>query len=276
MVVRTMALLAALAMASGFLQGCSTTQTSWNSISRRFSDLDLHAVPTDPVKLHKECAWLHSKAQRIKVFLANSAKNSNPDGWDLMWQSEARRRLVDLASRHDQIQCRSAPSLLAKDTEPNKPARESKITLGGFEETFAEPDVLRVRRTRGRQYTSGVVTRDLALLRAAEIMFDKGLPYFAVAHQQVDERLSTGGALGARGKIGTPIAADKLIAGLPNARYIAGEDSLSYNPALGLLVRGFKERPADVFTFDAELVIRSIRSEYQVPDESQDQEPGDR
>lgn len=110
--MRTTAMLAALAITTSFSQGCSTTQPLWSAKSWEFSDLNRRPVPTDPVKLHDECAWLHSKAQAIEELLANS-NISHPDESNLTLESEAKRRLLNLESRHDQIKCSAAPPLSA-------------------------------------------------------------------------------------------------------------------------------------------------------------------
>jgi len=109
--------LAVLAITAGLLQGCSTaqvTQSPWSAQSREASDLNKRAVPTDPVKLLRECAGLHSKMAEIDDFLQKSAKITHPDWVNLAWQQEARAASGDLASRYEQIRCQIPPAAAPK------------------------------------------------------------------------------------------------------------------------------------------------------------------
>jgi len=116
MISRPIVPLVVLAITAGLLQGCSTAQkqqSPWNAQSYEFSYLNKRVVPTDPVKLHRECAWLHSKMAEIEDFLQKSARITNPDWWNLAWQQEARQRSADLSSRYKQIQCQIRPVVQA-------------------------------------------------------------------------------------------------------------------------------------------------------------------
>ena len=45
-----------------------------------------------------------------------------------------------------------------------------------------------------------------------------------------------------------------------------GQTITWYKPGTGLLVQGFKEKPADIYTFDAAFLQRSIKDRYGVQD----------
>ena len=110
--------LVVLAVAGGLLQGCSTSlkrESPWSAQSHAFSYLNKREVPTDPIKFHRECAWLHSKMAEIELFLERSAKIDNSNWYNRAWRQDARLRSADLASRHNQMQCQIRPLL---DTDP--------------------------------------------------------------------------------------------------------------------------------------------------------------
>ena len=113
--------LAVLAVAAGLVVGCSTAQPAWEAQSRTYSDLNLHAVPTEPAKLHRECAWLYYEMAEIEDFLQINARIGSTDRWTLLWMAEAERGSADLASRYKQIRCQIQPISLPEQADTEGP-----------------------------------------------------------------------------------------------------------------------------------------------------------
>jgi hypothetical protein len=93
---------------------------------------------------------------------------------------------------------------------------------GGYSETWYAPDTVRVV-FRGNEYTFPEQTQDFALLRAAELAIAHGYSYF---------RLNDGRTL------------------------------VFFEPRTGLVVQFFKEKPANIFTYDAAFLRQSVRQKY--------------
>jgi len=126
------------------------------------------------------------------------------------------------------------------------PSYATRGARGGFSETVISADVARVKRKRGDLYTSGSQAKDFTLLRAAEIMVDNGLPYFAVLRE---------------GNASPNTPGYYEINGI-HATYVSDERFIKYTPETGLLVRGFREKPEEIFTLDAKRTIENIKSKY--------------
>jgi hypothetical protein len=136
--------------------------------------------------------------------------------------------------------------------------------FGGFSETMLSADVARVRRMRNNEYTSGERAKDLTLLRAAEIMLGNDLPYFAVLNEKNGNQVGTDAAPETTLTSETLNTSDNNETNSANTTYVSGESFINYKPEKGILVRGFKEKPKEFFTFDAELTIQALKSKYKM------------
>lgn len=134
---------------------------------------------------------------------------------------------------------------------------------GGFSETMLAPDVARIR-FNGNGYTSGERAQDFALLRAAEVMLGSDLPYFAVLDEKTDTKIGTYTSPGTSTTTGTVNTYGNYGTYMANSTYNPGQTYVFYKPETGLLVRGFKERPEDIFAFDAAFIVRTIKAKYKI------------
>src|SRR5688572_23500873 len=107
-------ILGVLAVTEGLLQGCSAVQPAWEAQSYKYGYLNLRAVPTDQVKLHRECAFLYYEMAEVEDFLQKYANIGHSDDWTPLWTATAKRRSADLASRYKQIRCQIRPAAPAK------------------------------------------------------------------------------------------------------------------------------------------------------------------
>jgi len=112
--LRSIVLLAVLAITAGLLHGCRTGQSLWSSQDGQYSDLKNREVPTDSVKLLRECASLHSKMAGIEGSLKKAEKP--PHRGNREWQEAARARSAVLASRYEQIRCQIPPAAADSST----------------------------------------------------------------------------------------------------------------------------------------------------------------
>lgn len=145
--------------------------------------------------------------------------------------------------------------------------------FGGFTETQLAPDLFRVT-FKGNAYTSRERVADFALLRASELCQSNGFPYFAIVAGQSGgktESYTTAGTsqtTGSGNYQGTRIGSNVL--GSYNysstTTYQPGQTFTMFKPETGLLVQGFKEKPKDIFTFDAAFLARSIKDRYGIAD----------
>lgn len=122
---------------------------------------------------------------------------------------------------------------------------------GGFKETQLGPDLFRVSFT-GNSYTSQEKVQDYALLRAAELTLESGARYFAVVSSKDQSKSNTyvsDGYVYSRG--------DKTY-------YTSPTVNTYYHPGVGMVVRTFKEKPKAVTAFDAQFLVKSIRTKYEI------------
>lgn len=140
---------------------------------------------------------------------------------------------------------------------------QSASFTGGFKDTQLAPDVFRVSFS-GNARTSPGRVQDFALLRAAELCIAGGFPYFAVVESRDQSRAQRYVTPGSAQTTGT-------LSGYGNTAYYSGTTTYSpaqvntmHKPGVGLVVQGFKEKPENIFSYDAEFLANSIRTKYKI------------
>lgn len=129
--------------------------------------------------------------------------------------------------------------------------------LGGYSEQQLAEDVFRVT-FGGNGYTSTQRAQDFAMLRAAELTLQHGYKYFAVLNERADRTAQALTLPGYGQTTGTVNAYGNY------TTYVPGQTFVLYRPNAGLMVRGFREKPEAVFTFDAEFLQTSLKRSYHI------------
>ena len=135
---------------------------------------------------------------------------------------------------------------------------QTKGFTGGFSDTQLAPDVFRVSFS-GNAYTSEDRVQDFALLRAAELCLENGLPYFTVVDSEDRSRTGTFVTQGSATTSGQATVIGNTATYSGTTTYDPGQVYNFYKPGVGLMVRGFAEKPTNVQTFDAQFLIDSCR-----------------
>jgi len=132
---------------------------------------------------------------------------------------------------------------------------------GGYSETQLAPDVFRVN-FQGNGYTSSERAQDFALLRAAELSLERGFRYFALLDETSSNKLSTFTTSGSAYTTGSAYGIGNTATYSGHTTYTPGQTFLISKPHTGLLVRGFTNKPNDIYTFDAEFLRQSLKQKY--------------
>lgn len=143
--------------------------------------------------------------------------------------------------------------------------------LGGFTDTQLSPEVFRVTFT-GNGYTKPERAADFALLRASELCLSNGFPYFALLDAQSGGKTATYMTPGTATTTGSGnfqgTRSGNQVRGSYNygstTTYDPGQTITWFKPETGLIVRGFKDKPDDMFTFDAAFLEQSIKTRYKI------------
>jgi hypothetical protein len=138
---------------------------------------------------------------------------------------------------------------------------QQKGFTGGYSETQLAPDVFRVN-FEGNGYTSSERAQDFALLRAAELSLERGFKYFALLDESSSSKLSTLTTPGSAYTTGSAYGSGNYATYSGYTTYTPGQTYLISKPHTGLLVRGFTNKPNDIYTFDAEFLRQSLKQKY--------------
>lgn len=121
---------------------------------------------------------------------------------------------------------------------------------GGFEEAQVNETSFRVS-FRGNGYTSTNRAEELTLLRSAELCLERGYPGFVLLRERSDiknESIWVSNTTVRRGNI-----------------FSTGGDLTFSRPSTSNLVSCISEKPANVFSYDAIVLYKSLTTKYQVP-----------
>jgi hypothetical protein len=138
---------------------------------------------------------------------------------------------------------------------------QQKGFTGGYSETQLAPDVFRVN-FQGNGYTSSERAQDFALLRAAELSLERGFKYFALLDETSSSKLSTFTTSGTAYTTGSAYGSGSYATYSGYTTYTPGQTYLISKPHTEILVRGFTNKPADIYTFDADFLQQSLKRKY--------------
>lgn len=135
---------------------------------------------------------------------------------------------------------------------------------GGYADTQLAPDVFRVSFS-GNGATSSDRAQDFALLRAAEICLTHGYKYFAVISAADQSRTQLHVMPGSSYTTGSVTGFGSMATYSGTTSYSPPQIYNIHKPGLGLIVRGFGEKPDNMNVFDGEFLIKALRTKYQIP-----------
>lgn len=126
---------------------------------------------------------------------------------------------------------------------------------GGFSEFKMADNIWQVD-FRGNGYTSKQRARDFAMLRAAELTTMAGYPYFVIADSADTSTIQM---------YSNPVVANTNY-GMGNATttFSGGGISTINKPAVGNVVIGIANKPANTFAFEGKTIIQSIKAKYKL------------
>lgn len=151
---------------------------------------------------------------------------------------------------------------------------------GGFKDTQLEEDVFRVV-FKANIYSSPYRTKELALLRAAELTLENGFSYFAIIVQSsgydtlsftrpAQVTTTVNGASSSYGNVylnpyGGSYSGTSNSTTAATTTYTPPQTFLGPStPVAELLFRSFRTKPDGFYTFDAKVVQESLKKKYDV------------
>jgi hypothetical protein len=138
---------------------------------------------------------------------------------------------------------------------------QQKGFSGGYSKTQLAPDVFRVN-FQGNGYTSAERAQDFVLLRAAELSLERGFRSFALLDEGSSSKLGTFTTPGSAHTTGSAYGSGNSATSSGSTTYTPGHTFLISKPHTGVLVRGFTNKPDDIYTFDTEFLQQSLKRKY--------------
>ena len=136
---------------------------------------------------------------------------------------------------------------------------------GGYSETQLDENVFNVS-FRGNGYTGRERVADFTLLRSAELMLEHGYNYFAVidansytsnsAYTTPTSSYTTGSAYGT----------GNYAYGSATTTTTGGQTYNISKPSSSNTIVGFKDKPSNTFTYNANFIYKNIRQKYGIKD----------
>ena len=137
---------------------------------------------------------------------------------------------------------------------------------GGYSETQLGENIFQVS-FRGNGYTRGERASDFALLRSAEVASENGFRYFIVVESGRDSSLSTYTTPTQSYTTGSAYGYGNTAYGSATTTTYGGQTYLIRKPSATNTIVCFKEKPDGAgLVFDAEFVMRSLKSKYGIAD----------
>lgn len=140
---------------------------------------------------------------------------------------------------------------------------QSSGFTGGFTDTQLAPDLFRVSFS-GNAFTSPERVQDFALLRAAELCISNGFKYFAVVDTADQSRTETYVTPSTAQTTGTATAYGNSATYSGTTTVTPGQVYSFYKPGIGLMVRGFSQKPEDIYSFEADFLVRTLKAKYEI------------
>ena len=115
--------------------------------------------------------------------------------------------------------------------------------LGGYDELMLDENVYRVT-FRGNKYTSMERATDFTLLRCAELTLENGMNYFVLLDSQAREKSSLNYN--------------------PGSLNVAPSYSVASKPRTSNTIVILKDKPSDVFAYNASQIAKSVKTKYDI------------
>lgn len=147
---------------------------------------------------------------------------------------------------------------------------------GGFSETQLSENIFQVS-FNGNGYTDKQQASDFALLRSADLALEHGYDFFAIAQAENDVDVSSyttpltahttgySNSYGSLNTFGGYSTYSGSTYGSANTYFTGGQTTIINRPNSNLTVVMFKQKPKDIFVFDANFLQNSLRTKYQLP-----------
>lgn len=145
----------------------------------------------------------------------------------------------------------------------------SGFSQQGYSETRLAEDMFRVS-FKGNDVTEMDRAQDLALLRCAELTLNNGYSHFVIVDESASERVGTivtptttqtyGTATGSATAIGNNVFGSA--SGYSTSTTYGGQIFNTVSPSVSNTIVLLKEKPDDVFSFDAAFIYESLRAKY--------------
>jgi hypothetical protein len=134
---------------------------------------------------------------------------------------------------------------------------------GGFKDTQLAPDQFVVLFT-GNEHTPPERVLDFALLRSAELVLQNGLTHFVILESANQSRSSTYVAPGTSHTTGTVQATGNFATYSSTTTSTPAQVYNTYEPGLGLMIRGYSYQPDQANSFDAAFIVKTMKAKYKL------------
>jgi hypothetical protein len=136
---------------------------------------------------------------------------------------------------------------------------------GGYSETQLDENVFNVS-FRGNGYTGRERVADFTLLRSAELTLEHGYNYFAVIDANSYTSNSTYTTPTTSYTTGSAYGTGNYAYGSATTTTTGGQTYNISKPSSSNTIVCFKEKPANVFTYNANFIYKNIRQKYDIKD----------
>lgn len=138
---------------------------------------------------------------------------------------------------------------------------QSKGLTGGYSETQLDENVFNVT-FRGNGYTSRERAADFTLLRSAELTLQSGYKYFAVIDANSYTSNSTYTTPTTSHTSATVYGSGNYAYGSATTRTSGSQTFNIVKPSKSNTIVCFKDKPENVFSYNAEFIYKNITQEY--------------
>lgn len=138
---------------------------------------------------------------------------------------------------------------------------------GGYSETQLDENVFRVS-FRGNGYTSRERAADFTLLRSAELTLECGFQYFAIIDANSETSHSSYTTPTTSYTTGSAYGTGNYAYGSATTTTSGGQTYHSSKPSSSNTIVCFKEKPENIFTYNAKFIYKTITEKYDIQNEA--------
>jgi len=136
---------------------------------------------------------------------------------------------------------------------------------GGYTETQLDENVFRVS-FRGNGYTRRERVADFTLLRSAELSLENGYTYFSIVDANSSISNSTYTTPTTSYTSGNAYSTGNYAYGSATTTTTGGQTYNISKPSSSNTIVCFKEKPSNLFTYNAKFIYKNIRQKYEITD----------